>query len=84
MDFLGYLGLRARRRVFGRWKETEVRFLVCAWELVPASAAFFAAFAFAALFAGVAFVAFVDLVAAMGGEEETEDDDEQAEAKTGV
>ena len=41
-------------------------------------------FALAALFAGVAFVAFEDFVAAMSGEEETDDDDEQAEAKTGV
>ena len=47
MDLRGYLGLRGRRRVLGRWKETEVRFLRYAWELVPARAAFFAALAFA-------------------------------------
>jgi hypothetical protein len=43
----GYLGFRGRRRVLGRWKETEVRFLRCACEFVPARAAFFAALALA-------------------------------------
>ncbi len=84
IDFLGYLGLRGRRRVFGRWKETEVRFLVCAWELVPARAAFFAALALVVLDAGAADLAFEDFVAAIGDEEEVDNDDEQAKGKTGV
>lgn len=49
MDFRGYLGLRGRRRVFGRWKETDVRTLRVEVELVPLRAAFFAVWAFASL-----------------------------------
>ena len=47
MDLRGYLGLRARRRVLGRWKETEVRTLREECACVPWSAAFFAALALA-------------------------------------
>jgi hypothetical protein len=38
-DFRGYLGARARARVLGRWKETEVRTLRTEVELVPLRAA---------------------------------------------
>lgn len=41
MDFLGYLGERGRRRVLGRWKETEVRVLRLMVEEAPLRAAFF-------------------------------------------
>lgn len=44
-DFRGYLGARGRRRVLGRWKETEVRTLRCEVPEVPLRAAFFAALA---------------------------------------
>ena len=46
MDFLGYLGDRDKRRVFGRWKETVVRTfrLVVGW--APTRAAFLAFLAF--------------------------------------
>lgn len=47
IDFRGYLGLRARRRVLGRWNETEVRVFLWPCELVPLRAAFFAALALA-------------------------------------
>ncbi len=47
--FLGYLGSRARRRVLGRWKETENRCLREECELAPCSAAFLAAFALVSL-----------------------------------
>ena len=49
IDFRGYLGLRERRRVLGRWKETEYRTLRAACACVPWSAAFLAALAFASL-----------------------------------
>ena len=67
MDFLGYLGVRGRRRVFGLWNETEVRFFVLAWELVPWRAAFLAALALAFLAAeeGAAALAFELFVAAI-------------------
>ena len=44
-DFRGYLGARARARVLGRWKETEVRTFRTEVELVPLRAAFLAALA---------------------------------------
>jgi hypothetical protein len=47
IDFLGYLGFRASRRVLGRWKETEVLVFLWATELVPLRAAFLAALALA-------------------------------------
>ena len=67
MDFLGYLGVRGRRRVFGLWNETEVRFLVLACALVPWRAAFLAALAlaFLAAAAGAAAFAFELFVAAI-------------------
>ena len=54
MDFRGYLGLRGRRRVRGRWKETDVRTLRLMEEDAPLSAAFFAVLAFASLLFGSA------------------------------
>jgi len=42
MDFLGYLGDRAKRRVFGRWKETVVRTFRLVVEWAPTRAAFLA------------------------------------------
>ena len=45
--FRGYLGSRASRRVFGRWKETEVRTLRMVWDWVPFRAAFLADLALA-------------------------------------
>ena len=45
IDLRGYLGSRERRRVLGRWKETDVRTLRAEWECAPWRAAFFAALA---------------------------------------
>jgi len=42
MDFLGYLGDRDKRRVFGRWKETVVRTFRLVVEWAPTRAAFLA------------------------------------------
>ena len=46
IEVRGYLGVRGKRRVFGRWKETEVRDLRLMVEDAPFNAAFLAAFAF--------------------------------------
>jgi len=45
MLFRGYLGSRGKRRVLGRWKETEVRTFREEWECTPCSAAFLAVLA---------------------------------------
>lgn len=42
MDFLGYLGVRGKRRVFGRWKETVVRTFRLVVDWAPTRAAFLA------------------------------------------
>ena len=56
MDFLGYLGARGKRRVFGRWKETVVRTFRLVVDWVPTRAAFLAFLALVS-FEGVAFAA---------------------------
>jgi len=66
IDLRGYLGTRARRRVFGRRKETECRTLRATCACVPVWTAFFAALALASLAdaLGVS-LRFVDFVGAM-------------------
>jgi len=53
MDFLGYLGDRAKRRVFGRWKETVVRTFRLVVEWAPTRAAFLAFLALVSFEGGV-------------------------------
>lgn len=53
MDFLGYLGDRDKRRVFGRWKETVVRTFRLVVEWAPTRAAFFAFLALVSFEGGV-------------------------------
>ena len=77
--FLWYLGLRRSWRVFGLWKETEVRFLDAAVALVPWRAAFFAALAF------VVVLAFFELfVGAIADDEEDGDNGGDGWAKLGA
>ena len=45
MDLRGYRGVRGRRSVLGRWKDTDVRTLRRVCEAVPLRAAFLAVFA---------------------------------------
>jgi hypothetical protein len=46
MDFRGYLGSRGRRRVLGRWKDTDVRTFRDECECEPFRTAFLAVLAF--------------------------------------
>jgi len=53
MDFLGYLGDRDKRRVFGRWKETVFRTFRLVVEWAPTRAAFLAFLALVSFEGGV-------------------------------